>query len=270
MGTSKSFETPSGGAWTEPRRQLRLAIHDLEALAAQQFVRSALRALGGIGIQPRTSSLEINASAEDFEAGAGSGRAQTAAGGGRVALSGAVRGLGGFGSQVASVGLDAALTSMGLEDLRGRPAAEVIAKISEHLSGGADGRQAEILEAALREAIFDIAAIEGDGAYENLESSLQSFLDREGLEGFVEAFLSEYVFTGIWSYFENYVSSQTDAGRTEALAAAIEGACRSMVADELKSIRESGDLKPIDWFGKEGQQIADKMVSRLESGLTSS
>jgi hypothetical protein len=184
------------------------------------------------------------------------------------ALSNAVQGLGGFGAQVASGDLDAALASLGLEDLRGRPAAEVVARIAEHLSRDASGRQAEVLETALRDTIFDIAAVEDTGSYENLEGAIESFLDREGIEGFIEAFLSQYVFTAIWSYFENHVKSKTDGPADEALTSAVESACRSLVSQELKALRDTQQFEQIDWFGSAGQAFADRIVSQLQLNLT--
>jgi hypothetical protein len=191
--------------------------------------------------------------------------AGTSAGG---ALGGAVRGLGGFGSQVSSTGLDAALGSLGLEDLRGRPAAEVVAQIAEHLSRSATGRQAEVLEAALRDTIFDIAAVESDGSYEDLEGALQAFVEREGVEGFVESFLSQYVFTAVWSYFENHAKNKADGAVDPALASAVESACRSLVSQELKAIRAGQQFDRIDWFGTDGQRFADRIVDQLQSNLS--
>jgi hypothetical protein len=278
MGTSKSLKTPAGGAWTSPKRQLTDFISGQTGggapFDAKRFVRSALGALGGIGMKPRITSARGGASSTASSWGGGvrgrsrrSGRGGGSPGGG-AALSGAVQGLGGFGTQVVSGGLDSALGSLGLNDLRGRPAAEVIAQVAEHLSHGATGRQAEVLEAALRDTIFDIAAVEDTGSYEDLEGALQSFMDREGIEGFIEAFLSQYVFTAVWSYFENHAKSKTDGAADEALVSAVESACRSLVSQELKAIRDTRQFEGINWFGTAGQNFADSIVGQLQSNLT--
>ena len=238
---------------------------------AQRFVRSALGALGGVGMKPRITSGG-NSSASSRSGGARSQSRRSGGGGGSsggsVGLSGAVQGLGGFGTQVLSTGLDTALGSLGLKDLRGRPAAEVVAQVAERLSRDATGRQAEVLETALRDTIFDIAAVEDTGSYEDLEGALQSFMDREGIEGFIEAFLSQYVFTAVWSYFENHAKSKTDGTTDEALASAVESACRSLVSHELKAIRDTQRFEAIDWFGTAGRNFADRIVSQLQSNLT--
>lgn len=275
MGTSKSLKTPAGGAWTSPKRQLTNHLSgqggDAGSFDAQRFVRSALGALGGVGMKPRTTAGGDGGSSGGRGVARGRSRQRGAEGGsagGGAALSGAVQGLGGFGTQVVSGGLDTALGSLGLQNLRGRPAAEVIAQIAQHLSHDATGRQAEVLEAALRDAIFDIAAVEDAGSYEDLEGALQSFMDREGVEGFIESFLSQYVFTAVWSYFENHAKSKMDGAADEALASAVESACRSLVSQELKTIRDTQQFEQIDWFGAAGQNFANRIVSQLQTNLT--
>lgn len=274
MGTSKSFKTPAGGAWTSPKRQLTDYITGhTGTFDAPRFVRSALGALGGVGMKPRIASTLDRSRVGEGTGASREVRTQRGRrdGAGSVsggALSSAVQGLGGFGSQVSSGGLDAALGSLHLQGLRGRPAAEVVAQVAEHLSRGASGRQAEVLEAALRDTIFDIAAVEGTGTYEDLEGALQSFMDREGIEGFIESFLSQYVFTAVWSYFENHAKSKTDGPVDEALTSAVESACRSLVTHELKTIRDTQQFERIDWFGNAGQSFADKIVGQLQSNLT--
>jgi len=271
MGTSKSFKTPGGGAWTSPKRQLTNHITGKAPFDAQRFVRGAMRALGGVGMKPRVTSGGDGGYAPASRDGGGEARGGRGGSGrssaGGAALSGAVQRLGGFGAQVATGGLDAALGSLGLRDLRGRPAAEVVARIAEHLSRGATGKQAEVLESALRDTIFDIAAVEGSGSYEDLETALQTFMDREGLEGFVVAFLSQYVFTAVWSYFENHAKSKADGGSDDALASAVESACRSLISQELKDLRENQQFDQVDWFGNDGQRFADRIVGQLQSNI---
>jgi hypothetical protein len=159
------------------------------------------------------------------------------------------------------------LRSLGLEELRGHPPAEVIARVAEHLSRSATGRQAEVLEAALRDTIFDIAAMESSGSYEDLEAALQRFMEREGLEGLVEAFLSQYVFTAVWSYFQNHANEKSNGATDDALASAVESACHSLVSQQLKSVGESQQFGGADWFGAAGQRFADRIVAQLQSGL---
>jgi hypothetical protein len=278
MGTSKSLTTPASGAWTSPKRQLTDFLHGQTGSGApfdaQRFVRSALGALGGIGIKPRSSTGgDGNPSRPSPNGGGARGRTRRGGGGsgslgGGAALGSAVQGLGGFGARVVSGGLDTALVSLGLQDLRGRPVAEVIAQVAEHLSRAATGRQAEVLEAALRDTIFEIAAAEDAKSYEDLEGALQSFMDREGIEGFIEAFLAQYVFTAVWSYFEYHAKSKTDGTTDDALVSAVESACRSLVSQELRAMGETQQFDRIDWFGNAGQIFANRIVGQLQSNLS--
>src|ERR1700678_1213042 len=105
MGTSKSFTTPAGGAWTSPKRQLTDFVHDQTGsrapFDAQRFVRSALGALGGIGIKPRISTGGDGNPSRPSPHGGGVRRRTRRRGsgssspGGGAALGSAVQGLGG-------------------------------------------------------------------------------------------------------------------------------------------------------------------------------
>ena len=184
-------------------------------------------------------------------------------------MSRVVSGLGSFGAAVAAEGLDGALRGLGLAVLQGRPAAEVVARIAEHISEGVDGMQGEILATALREAIFEAATLQGDLNYENLDKSLQDFLSRDGAEGLVELFLTHYVFERVWSIIESHVDrkSNTDAD-AEALASAVESACRSHVTGMIDERKRAGDFDTLDWFGRDGQQFGEEIVSDLEARLS--
>src|SRR6266699_1353573 len=159
MGTSKSLKTPGGKRWRGPKRQLTDHLDGGSPFDAQRFVLGALGALGGLGMKARTTWGEGISSASASgrvrthatRDGRGGGGVRGGFGRGTAALSGALQGLGGFGTQVVSGGLDTALGSLGLEDLRGRPAADVVARVAEDLSQDATGRQDEVLEAALRD-----------------------------------------------------------------------------------------------------------------------
>jgi hypothetical protein len=138
------------------------------------------------------------------------------------------------------------------------------------LADGADGLQREALQTALREAILEAAALAGDPAYEDLDSSLQEFLSREGVEGLVESFLTHYVFDRVWSLLENHADRRAETNSdADALATAVQSACRSHVSDLMEERRVAGDFGALDWFGADGeafgQQIVDELESRLEA-----
>lgn len=128
--------------------------------------------------------------------------------------------------------------------------------------------QGEGLQAALREAILEAAALAGDPTYADLDRSLQDFLSREGVEGLVESFLTHYVFDRVWSLLENHVDRRAETnGEAEALATAVQSACRSHVSGLINDRQEAGDFEALDWFGADGQILGQEIVAELEERL---
>lgn len=261
MGTSASLPTPSGGKWTPVKTDISGFLGGSSNVGAAQIVAGALSAAGGLTV-PSTSS-EPGGSGTGRRSG-GRGHASR-----RTSVSRTISGLGGFGASVGARGLTEALRTLGLEELHGRPAPEVVARIAEHLANDAVGLQKELLTAALRDAIFEAAAIEGDLSYENLDASLQAYLDREGIEGLIRAFLTRYVFDRVWVVIEHHVDRR--AGSTSSadlLAGAVQSACRAQVRAEMRRYRTNGQLANIDWFGRDGQRIGQELVAALEARMT--
>jgi hypothetical protein len=158
--------------------------------------------------------------------------------------------------------------SLGLSELRGRPAVEVIARIAEHLAEGADRLQQELMTATLRDAILECAALGGDGTYDALDIALQAFLGREGVEGLVESFLTHFVFDGVWSLVEKHVDTHsTGNSDSQALASAVEAACRMHVQELVSDLRREGRFDGVDWFGTEGARLGEGIVATLEFRL---
>ena len=267
MGTSINLPTPAGGDWTDVKREINSLIGNGFGSNAQKLISNVIGAAGGMGF-PSTRGGNAGSSA-------GSGGGTGGGGGGRsggsarsASVGSAVSSLGGFATALQSGNLDAALDSLGLGELRGRPAAEVVARISEHIAGMSDGLQQELLSATLRDALLDAAALEGDRSYQNLDSALQGFLAREGIEGLVECFLTKYVFDRVWTLIENHVTLRTDSiDESVALSSAVERGCRSQVEMLIEDLRTEGHFDRVDWFGPAGQALGNGIVSTLEFRL---
>lgn len=262
MGTSASLPTPRGGKWTPVKTDISGFLSGSGNVGAGQIVAGALSAAGGLAVPS-------NSSGSGGGSGTGGASGDRGRPGHRTSVSRTISGLGGFGASVGARGLTEALRTLGLEELRGRPAPEVVARIAEHLANDAQGLQKELLTAALRDAIFEAAAIEGDLSYENLEASLQAYLDREGIEGLIRTFLTRYVFDRLWLVIENHVDRR--AGSTSSadlLAGAVQSACRAQVRAEMRRYRTNGQLANIDWFGRDGQRIGQELVAALEGRIT--
>lgn len=267
MGTSINLPTPKGGDWTDVKREINSLLGDSAATDAQNLISSVLGAAGGMGFS--STMGEGGGSGGGAGGGGIGGGGNGGRGGTRGASVGrAVSALGGFAAALRGGDLGAALDALGLGELRDRPAAEVIARIAEHIAGIADGLQQELLGATLRDAILDAAALEGDRSYQNLDTALQSFLAREGIEGLVECFLTRYVFDRVWTLVENHVNLRTNSiDESVALSAAVERGCQSQVQSLIEDLRTEGRFDRVDWFGPGGQTLGNGIVSTLEFRL---
>jgi hypothetical protein len=178
--------------------------------------------------------------------------------------------LAGFGAALQAGGLDGALKALGLNELQGRPATEVISRIADHLAEGTDPTQYDLLSDALKDALMEAAQLEGSGQYADLESALQGFLDRQGIEGLVQAYLSHYVYDRVWLAVENHVEMKAQGGTTaQAMSIAVGNACRSHVESLIQESKADGPFSGVDWFGQAGMRLGNELVSELEGRLKS-
>lgn len=258
MGTSKSMPTPKGGKWTGVKSDINAFMSGNSSITPERIISSTIAAAGGLPLHSPGGSAGAG--------GGGGGGGYYEKGG--TSVSRAASGLAGFGSVLGSGGLGEALESLGIEDLRGRPAGEVISRIAEHLSEDANGLEKDVLRGAIQQAIYNAAELVDDPTYDNLEASLQTYLSQEGIEGLVELFLTQYVFDRVWLLIEDYANKRTD-GETDVanLETAVEHACRSNVHDEIEKHKTEGRFDNMDWFGSQGVGIAETLIADLEQRL---
>jgi len=253
--------TPKGGQWTNVKREISDCLAGGNT-TSQQIISAVLSAAGGL-------SISSGGGATRGSGGGGGGRTRTRLTGSESSsLSRIASGLAGFGATIAAEGLDRALAVLGIEDLRGRPAGEVISRIADHLSHESHGLEQSSLREAIQQAILNASELAGDSTYEDLEASLQSFLSLNGIEGLVELFLTQYVFDRVWVLIEDYVNKRTDNRRDVAnMEAAIEQACLSQVRNQIGRHKESGSFDNKDWFGRDGIRTAEGILADLEASL---
>lgn len=157
---------------------------------------------------------------------------------------------------------------MGLRDLVGKSAVEVVAAVSDHLASAVDGLDGELMRAALSDAILEAAQLGDADGFVDLERGLQSFLNENGVEGLVEVFLCQFVFDAIWANVEGYVQSKAPDDRaTEAFMSAIENVCAVEVRAVMDESRERGDFGRTDWFGADGQRIGRQVFQTIDTRL---
>jgi len=217
-------------------------------LSPERLIGGVVSAAGGLGDTPTGGG-----------GGNGSGKATV----GRTAS-----GLAGFGTAVHDGGLDAGIDAIGLGELRGRSAVEVIARIADHLAESAEGPQADVIAGALRDSVLECIALESGGTYEDLDANLQAFLESSGIEGLLEAFLSHFVFDRVWAWIESHSNEKSGSvAETQALASAVEAACRRHVTELLYELKAEGRMDGIGWFGQEGIQLGEGIIETLEFRL---
>lgn len=265
MGTSQSMPTPKGGKWTILKGEISDYLSGNGNVTPQQIIGSTISAAGGLSLRSSIGITGVGGAAIGG-GGVSGGRHTRIPRGSSVGR--AASGLAGFGAAIGTGGLAQALDSLGIEDLRGKPAGEVISRIAAHLSEGLHGLEQDVLRGAIQQAIYNAAELTGDPTYENLEVSLQTFLSRDGVEGLVELFLTQYVFDRVWLLIEDYVNKRTDSqSDISNMEVAVEQACRSNVHNELEHHKTNGSFDNLDWFGTDGLRVADSIISDLEGRL---
>lgn len=265
MGTSKGKATPRGGKWTPLKKDIADNLSGGNKGTPDRIVGGTIRALDGLGFpSPDIRSPGGGGGAGGSGGGGNGGRR----GGGRsVSLGGVTSGLGGFGGAFQHGGLDEALGSLGLGELKGKPASEVIAKIAEHLAESEDPLQRDILCDALKDTLIEVAALEEAGEYSDLEAALQKFFDQHGAEGLVQCFLTNYVFDRVWNAVEDHAELKGQGTSAEALGIAVAQACRSHVETLINESKAAGRFDKADWFGVEGIALGNELVAELEGRL---
>jgi hypothetical protein len=250
VGTSKSLGAGSGGAWSHLKGQITGHFSGSRSVSIRGLVGDAVKATGGVGISGRGGG----------GAGGGSG-----IGG---AIGPVIGGLGGFGAAVREQGLAVGLDFLGLRDLAGKSAVEIVAAVSDHLASTVDGLDGELMRAALSDAILEAAQLGDADGFVDLERGLQGFLNKNGVEGLVEVFLCKFVFDAVWANVEGYVQSRSpDERAIEAFMSAIENVCAVEVRATIDESRERGDFGQIDWFGADGQRIGRQVFQTIDSRL---
>jgi hypothetical protein len=227
-----------------------------------RVVGGTMRALGSLAVPSPGRSVGGAGRGGGSSGGTGGG------GGGGTSVGRAASGLAGFGAALRAEGLDGALRALGLDELRGRSAAEVIARIADHLAEGTDPTQYDLLSDALKAALMEAANLEGQGQYADLEAALQLFLDRNGVEGLIQGYLSQYVYDRVWLAVENHVEMKTQGTDTaHAMSIAVGNACRSHVEALIQETKAAGRFNDVDWFGRAGMRLGNELVAELEGRL---
>lgn len=210
MGTSTDHSGGSGGSWEGAKRASTSFAKKGDTRRAERALGRLVVALGGAGAVAASSS----------------------------GATAATRGLGSLLSTSASDGLDTALGRLGLADLVGRPADEVIAGLVDRLAGSGDDREGQAARAAACD-VFERLAEDAD-SYEGLEQALAQV---DELGSVLEMFLSSYVYWLLLPVIEERLERLDDA----ALRTKREGELREVVAAVVELNVSNGSFDATRW-----------------------
>jgi hypothetical protein len=210
MGTSTDHSGGSGGSWEGAKRASTSFAKKGDKRRAERALGRLVVALGGAGALAAASS----------------------------GATAATRGLGSLLSTSASDGLGTALGQLGLSDLVGRPADEVIAGLVDLLAGSGDDREGQAARAAACD-VFERLAEDAD-SYEGLEQALAQVDD---LGSVLKMFLSSYVYWLLLPVIEERLERLDDA----ALRAKREGELREVVAAVVELNVSKGAFDATRW-----------------------
>jgi hypothetical protein len=261
MGTSTGYDMPKGGDWTPLKRDATKFVKDdgahgdnpnpvqPEALLSN-FLRTCVTGGGN-------ARVRAGGGAGGGGAAPGGGHGGEGGGGGGRSFGRAARGtggaLGGFLSRVETVGLDEALREAGLEDLIGRPAAEVTAGLLDALAAPAGTLDEHAARKALE--VINAEMIGGAKNYAEVKDALKNALDKQGLERIVVIFFGEYLYQNflrsVYKDWAKKVGADQAGRRLKSI--------RDCIASALKSKFVNRDISKVHWKGREGRRIIDQV-----------
>ena len=241
MGTSKSYNMPSGGEW-RPLKTAATAFSKQTThtpAAKAKLLRNYMRAMGGAqAISGRTRT-----------GGSGSG-----GGGSAIPATAAAQQIGSLFAGVAESGLEETLRTIGLEQFIGSSAADILAALLEWIAGPAsalDEAAARDAVVALTEQLFAEAA-----TAEDLEALIQGAVTEQGVEGVVQEFFAEYLHTMfVRDFFETWQRKEGE-DRASAMLKEVREYIRESVVQRDREVED----RRVDWFGPEGATLCQEIL----------
>ncbi len=244
MGTSKGYSMPTGGAWTPLKTD------------ASKFVKGS----GGNSSKSTVFGRYVNALKTAGYGGSGSGGSGGTGGGkggnkgGSAARSAIVTGqrLGGFLSRVSEIGLTETLKELGLADLVGKTAEEVILGLTDFFADPASTLDEEAARVALEQLYQEMFYNTED--IEEMEAAFSEKLNDQGVLKTVADFFGKYLFHKFCRDF--YEDWEKKVGHTQA----------NQKLDEVKDYINSsikaefaGD-NDNNWVGEAGFKASEQIL----------
>lgn len=277
MGTSASYGTPTKGNWGAVHEEINELVNTGPTnTATEKVFAKTVKALVSDKNRPVSSTADrikpIGTTRAVVKGGKGGAKAHSR----RDSLNSAHHyNLGGFISSSAGNAISrgagflrtvqesdfqTALEQIGLKRENFNDLMEVVDILSEAIIGGRLSLDQEIANLALNQTFIEIMESDPEGQ----EKSINQYMESQGIQGFIETFLSKYSFEKIWLNISGAIHEKMDTGNDiEAFYDSLEKFCSSEVKTVVNELSNQKELEKVDWFGKEGEQITEGLIQSL-------
>jgi hypothetical protein len=256
MGTSKGYMMPTGGEWRPLKNEANNFIKDKGGkdknnnplpVTPERLLGRFITALGGARYMATGRGGSGSSGGKSGGGGAKGGRSGRAAGaaGGR---------LGGFLSGVQTSGLTETLNEIGLADLVGKSATEVVNGLLDAFVGPASSLDEEAARTALRELYEEI--LENAVTYEEVDAALTKTINEEGVTNTLADFFGKYTYKQFCSSF--YEDWQKKIGIEQARQKLSE--VKDYISSAVKSKFAGEKTTKKDWAGRDGAKLSQKIM----------
>jgi hypothetical protein len=169
-----------------------------------------------------------------------------------------------WASAVLSQGDESVLEPLITKIAKRAVATHAVGAIGKELSQRVWGVKGAIFRKSFEETLFEAAGLNDEFNGFDLVEGLRRFRDRSGLKGFIEQFLSLYIFNTVWIEIQDSVRLRVDDARSfEASLKTVERVCLELVRSEFQRWENKGEL---DQLGHSAE-LCDAIMLDLEDRL---
>jgi hypothetical protein len=169
-----------------------------------------------------------------------------------------------WASAVLSQGGESVLEPLITRIAKREVATDAVGAIGKELSLRVRGIKGAIFRKSLEETLLEAVGLNDEFKGFDFAEWLRRFRDRCGLKGFIELFLSLYVFNTVWIEIQDSVRLRADDARAfEASMEVVERVCIELVRSEFQRWENKGNL---DQLGHSAE-LCDAIMLDLEDRL---
>lgn len=249
MGTSAGYDMPTGGDWTPLKAD------------ATNFVKNGGRGSVSPG-RLLADYMKANGGARSIASGRGKGSSSTGSSGGSKtggrggtnAARSVGRNLGGFLSNVGTVGLEQALRDANLVELIGKSAKEVVSGLLDALAEPGSTLDEHAARLALAKLNDDL--LKDAETYEDVEQALSQALDHVGLAQILASFFGHYLYERFCrDFYESWVKRVGSSQAARSLKSV-----KDYIESRIKAKLTGRDLGKVKWHTSEGLRLTQQVL----------